>query len=187
MTDAVQVNGRRQQRLAWLIPVAACALLSASPALHAEADLDEILAALQAQGAQATLTRHFDCRAGDGSAYREIARGDARWVELAGRLMPAARGCYARGLQDALGQAMREAPRVVLPLVGRSAALAPAHICLPMLAAPWPVEKQLNELRASKTAITAVDSPRLHAARQACLNAIGRVESRLTAKAGATR
>jgi hypothetical protein len=178
-------NTRPKRRLAVLISAAVCALLSASPALHAEADLDEILAALQAQGAQATLTRHFDCRAGDGSAYREIANGDARWVELAGRLMPAARGCYALGLQDALGQAMREAPRVVLPLVGKSAALAPERICLPTLAASWPLPKKLNELRASKTAISAVDNPLWRAARTACLKAIARVESRLTAKAGA--
>jgi hypothetical protein len=174
-------------RLAVLISAATCALLGASPTLQAETDLDEILAALQAQGAQATLTRHFDCRAGDGSAYREIASGDARWVELAGRLMPAARGCYALGLQDALGQAMREAPRVVLPLVGKSAALAPQRICLPTLDASWPLAKKLNELRASRTAISAVDGPRWRAARTACLNDIARVESRLTAQAGPAR
>jgi hypothetical protein len=140
--------------------------------------IDEVLATLQAQGAKATLERHFDCNS-ESAAYAAVATGQPRWLDLALRLLPEADACYGEGLHDALGRAMRAAPRRVLPLVGSSTRLTPEQICLPFISAELPQARQLDRLRASRQAIAAVHDKALSSSRRACLSFIDLLERRI--------
>jgi hypothetical protein len=152
-------------------------LISAS-SWAAALPIDEVLATMQSSGAKATLERHFDCNT-EGTAYAAVATGQSRWLDLALRLLPEADACYSEGLHDALGRAMRAAPRHVLPLVGSSTRLTPELICLPFLSAELPRAQQLDMLRASRQAIAAVHDKALSSSRRACLDFIDRVERRI--------
>ncbi|MCW3847800.1 hypothetical protein OF829_11170 [Sphingomonas sp. LB-2] len=75
----------------------------------------------------------------------------------------------AETLQDALGRAMQVAPDRVLPLVGTSEALAPRHICLPLLDPMAPPHWAKEQIEASRKAIEGVRDPSLAKPREACL------------------
>ena len=171
------------------LPAVLCALgMCAGAALAAPPNLDEVQASLRDMGVEATLTLYFDCKvAEDGTGFEGVATGEPRWVEIAQRLMRGADACQAASLQAALGLAMREAPRVVLPLVGRTARLAPEQICLPAIPRDRPVAARLRDLSLSRLAISSVGDARLADARQACLDHIAAVEAPLRAAAGASR
>jgi hypothetical protein len=147
--------------------------------------IDEVLSTLHSSGAKAALARHFDCNS-QFAAYDAIATGQARWLDLALRLLPEADACYSEGLHDALGRAMRAAPRRVLPLVGSSSALAPERVCLPFISAELPRTEQLDALHRSRRAITAVRDHALSRPRRLCLDFIDSVERQIRPAAPAT-
>lgn len=141
--------------------------------------------ALAGQGAQATLTAYFSCEKYDGSAYEKIATGARPWVALAERMIAHSDACYTEGIQAALGDAMRRAPRNVLGLVGKTVPLGAEHICVPFISDEQPLAAQLEELAKSRRAIAAVRFTRLAAQRAACLRFIDETKKRLRAQASA--
>lgn len=139
----------------------------------------EVVRSLAVRGVQATLETDFSCETYEGSAHERIARAERAWIAVAERAIAVSDACYTEGIQSALGEAMRRAPRDVLPLVGKSPRLEAEYICLPFISAEQPLAQQLTEVRTSKRAIAAVRSAGLSKQRMACLRFIDGVEAGL--------
>ncbi|NLR74167.1 hypothetical protein [Leeia aquatica] len=133
--------------------------------------------ALKEGGAKLALETYFSCEKHEGSAYVEIATGSPPWVSLAEKMLAYSDACYTEGIQAALGQAMQQSPKTVLPLVGKTPALAADAICLPFISDELPARLQLRAIRKSKQAIQSVVSRRLAAQKARCLHFIQSVEA----------
>lgn len=145
--------------------------------------VDAVAASLAERGPKATLETYFSCENYDGSAYPAIAAGSGEWVALAEKMIAHSDACYTEGIQAALGEAMRKAPRRVLPLVDKTPALGAEHICLPFISDEQAIAAQAQELRKSRRAILAVKDRALSKPRGACLRFIRDVEAALAARA----
>lgn len=141
-------------------------------------DLKAVESALQ-KDLKVALTQYFSCERYEGSAYERIATGDTAWLRLAEAVVARTDACYTEGIQSALGTAMRNAPRNVLPLVGKTPVLSEDRICLPFISAEQPFEAQLAELAMSKRAIERVDDRRLSKQRNACQSIIEKLTKKL--------
>lgn len=169
---------QRIVRLLLVVMLAASAVMAfadAGPELLPEM----VEATLAEKGVRVTLETYFDCQRTSGTAYEKIASGSRAWIALAEKMIAVSDACYTEGIQASLGEAMRRAPRRVLPLVGKMPVLAPEYVCLPFISAEQPVAAQLQDLRASRRAIAAVRMPRLSNQRAACLRFIDGVEAGL--------
>lgn len=179
------IRSRAASRASGVLAAAALLATLTAGAAHADAmvlSVESVESSLREAGPRATLARHFSCANHQGTGYRAIARGSPQWVALAAKLMTHADACYAEGLQDALGQAMRRAPRAVLPLVGRSATLSAELICLPFISDEIAVSTQSIAVARSRRAIEAVSDEALRQQREACLQFIGRVEAGIASR-----
>lgn len=158
------------------------AVLGAHAAETGGLTLQAVEAEMETHSPRWVLEKHFACQPTRGPGYAKVAEGSAGWLALGAHLLSASDACYTENLQSALGEAMRHAPRRVLPLLGSRPTLAPERICLPFISDEQSLARQLREVRLSRKALEPVQEPEFVAARNACLDFIGRVEADLWAK-----
>lgn len=144
--------------------------------------VEAVEASLREGDPKATLKKYFSCEKYEGSAYERIASGSAKWISLAGRILPYSDACYATGLQSALGRAMQKSPKNVLPLVDKTSVLAASRVCIPFISDELPIELQLAEVVRSRKAIESVQDDRLRTQKVACLHFIRPIEIDLMAR-----
>lgn len=144
--------------------------------------LVEIEAALSDSSPRERLLPLIDCddeASWPTSVCGQIASGSPAWIALAPRIRSLTDGANSEAICDALGRAMRKAPREVLRLHEPAGKLSASCICLPFVSDELPASEQLREYRQSRRAIAAVNDKDLRQARAACLAQITPVEKRL--------
>ncbi len=129
-----------------------------------------IEASLRIDGPAATLKRYFDCE--NGLGWKLVESGNARAVNVALALMPAADTCYGESITVALSYAMSANPRLMLGYADKY----PKHFsqwCIPSLFDATDKEWKAAIDRAER-AIRSVHDQKLASAKQICLLEIDR-------------
>jgi hypothetical protein len=147
------------------------ALLTAtSSAADRVVNPEDIEMALASPDPRTALATYWNCSRPRGTVCSAIETGEPKWIDLAERMLAYSDAGVTEDLLGSLGRAMQIKPEHVLPLVGKSDRLDPAHLCVPFISNELPVHRQLAELRRSKRAIARVRG--LAPQKQACLSFI---------------
>lgn len=140
---------------------------------HAQTPILESVSALvNTKGSRAAIQQYFDCAPSGDPAFRLVASGSKKWLQLAVDLLPEADGCHSQLLNDAIARAMTEAPRNVLPLVNSLPYLAASRICLPFMSADEPRSRHRSYLNRLEKVLVEIQEPSYKAHKQACLREI---------------
>lgn len=117
------------------------------------------------------------------SVCGQIASGAPAWIALAPRIRAQTDGANSGAICNALGLAMRKAPREVLRVYEPQGKLSASCLCVPFVSDELPVAEQAREYRLSHRAIASVGDRKLRTARAACLAEMAPVERRFAAQA----
>ena len=143
----------------------------------ASPSIAQVERSLKNQGPSAVLHRYFDCGATGVPAYRQIASGNAQWLNLAARLVAEADGCFSLLLSSAIAEALPSNPSAVLSLVKSSEHLTPDRMCLPFMSEDIAIEVHLATLQRAEKALHSVKSKQLSSSKQACLEEVRRART----------
>lgn len=152
----------------WHTAVVVAALASAPAALNVE----EVEASVQTRGGRATINKYFLCDESGLAAYERIESGEARWLNIAVRLLDDSDGCATTLLTSSIASALPKAPSRVLKLLDTKPILRADRLCVPFLSEDDDPRKHLRYLQTVETTLTAFEGVALRAQRDTCLRQV---------------
>jgi hypothetical protein len=162
------------------------AVQSAMPRCPSLVSTKDVLDRIASVGAAATLSELRGNLGQWNALIKEIAGGEAQWLEIAKAFAPVADGGSAEELSGSVAEALARSPREVLAILSAPHAtegqrsLSVDDVC-GNYGVDWDPSAALSLLRAQSTAVASISEASLAETRTECLTLIRKSEERLAA------